>query len=82
MLHGKIDYHNGKDYDKHVRKIEIDINTSINKITNETPLELWYAYITPLADGNIIILSLEYETKSCLKNWEWKEFRTVIEQDI
>lgn len=80
MMRSAVEDAEGKDWDTHIKKIERDINTSINKTTNKTPFELLYGYIPRFGDGNVRELTLERETYKLPEELR-DEVKRTIEQE-
>lgn len=66
------------EWDKYVRKIEFDINTSVNKSTGKTPFELLYGYI-PRREGRTRWLTVDTESYRLPEELR-EELRTHIEE--
>ncbi|KRT84965.1 hypothetical protein AMK59_1319 [Oryctes borbonicus] len=77
MMQTAIEDSEGKDWDRHLKKIERDINTTINKTTGKTPFELLYGYIPRFGDGRTRELTLENETYRLPQ-----ELRDAIKENI
>lgn len=61
MMQSSIENLDGSDWDKHIKKLERDINTTINKTTNKSPFELLYGYLPRFEDGQTRFLTTEGE---------------------
>lgn len=61
MLQMNVEDNEGRDWDQVVKKIEKQMNTSVNKTTNNTPFEALYGYLPRFNDGLMRTLTEENE---------------------
>lgn len=57
-IQANIESNSGKDWDKQLKKVQRDLNSSINKTTGKSPFELLYGYVNRHDEGALRILTV------------------------
>ncbi|XP_051173489.1 uncharacterized protein LOC127289546 [Leptopilina boulardi] len=78
-IQANIVHREGRDWDKHLKKIQRDLNASPNKTTKKSPFELVYGYINRHDEGPLRSFTIEDEKRVSSPSQLQEEARVNIE---